>query len=79
MASKMASKMASAMDIAKAFLRVDEKEALRGASLEFGDPRSLQVRLLAMTRRANSEQDRRHYLELRIEDDYWRGFYEENR
>jgi hypothetical protein len=74
----MASKMASAMDFAKAFLRDDDKGALSGASLEFGDPRSLQVRLLAMTRRANSEQERRQFLELEIEDEYWRKYYEEN-
>ena len=49
--------MATAMDLANSFLSVLDKKALRCVSRETAhDPRSLQERLLAMTRRANDGQ-----------------------
>ena len=49
--------MASAMDLSLVFLSGLDKKALRRASREYAhDPRSLQERLLAMTRRANDGQ-----------------------
>ena len=56
--------MASAMDLALVFLTGNDKADLRCASREFAyDPRSLAVRLLEMTRRANMEQE---------DVEYWR-------
>ena len=56
------------MDWAKAFLSGLDKKALRCVSHETAvDGRSLEVRLLAMTRRANAEQ----FAHMALQDEYY--------
>ena len=62
--------MATAMDLALVFLSGLDKKALRCVSRETAvDGRSLEVRLLAMTRRANAEQTERGMLQDRYNVD----------